>query len=414
MFNKPSRRSPRGTRRQFLMTAGPASGLSLVTGRPARAAAATRETDVYARLGLRPVINAAATYTGLGGSVMPREVVQAMEQASRHFVSLAELHAAVGKRLAGLLGAEAALVTSGTAGALLQGTAACIAGKDREKIRRLPDSTGMKNQVIIQKAHRFDYDHAMRTAGARLVEVETEEQLRAAIGKDTALLFFLNHADAAGKIRREPFVRIGREAGIPTMIDAAADVPPPERLSEYLRMGFDLVAFSGGKGLMGPQCSGMLLGRKELIEAAFLNGPPHSDTVARAAKVGKEEIVGLLTAVELYLQRDHRAEWRRWEERVRVIANAAAAVPGVRTETFVPEIANQTPHLRIAWDGQALPLKNADVVKRLREGEPCIEVRVSAADEPSIEVAVWMLRPGEERIVAGRIRRVLEAGRRGA
>ncbi len=399
-------------RRQFLKTAAPLSGLSLLgTGLPVRdATAAAGRADVYARLGLRPVINAAGTYTALGGSLMPREVVHAMDQASRHFISIPELQVAAGRRLADLLGAEAALVTSGTAGALLQGTAACIAGKDPEKIRRLPDTAGMKNEVIIQKSHRFGYDHAVRAAGARLVEVETEEQLRAAAGTHTAMLFFLNTNDSAGKIRRHRFVELARRLGVPAMIDAAADVPPAERLHEYLRMGYDLVAVSGGKGLLGPQCSGLLLGRKHLIEAAFLNGPPHSDSVARAAKVGKEEIVGLLTAVELYLKRDHKAEWRRWEERVKVIA-AAAAVPGVRTERFVPEIANESPHLRVTWDETALPLKNADVVERLRDGEPRIAVRISDEDKPWIEIAVWMLRPGEERIVASRVRSVLAEAR---
>jgi L-seryl-tRNA(Ser) seleniumtransferase len=399
-----------GARRRFLAGAGSLTGLALSRPGAAPAAAPGRGKNIYAALGVKTVINAAATYTALGGSLLPREVARAMEQASQHFVSIPELQAAVGRRIAGLVGAEAALVTSGAAGALLQGTAACIAGKDPEKIKRLPETAGMKNEVVIQKSHRFPYDHALRAAGARLVEVETAAELRAAIGKNTAMLFFLNYADPKGSVRRQEFVDIGRKAGVPTMNDAAADVPPPGRLSEYIRMGFDLVAFSGGKGLQGPQCAGLLLGRRDLIEAAYLNGSPHSDSVARAAKVGKEEIMGVLTALELYLRRDHKAEWRRWEQRVQAIAAALAGLEAVRTEPYVPEIANESPHLRVSWDDKAIPLKNADVVRKLREGDPPIEVRSSEPDKPVIEMAVWMLRPGEERVVGKRVRRILEGG----
>jgi L-seryl-tRNA(Ser) seleniumtransferase len=221
------------------------------------------------------------------------------------------------------------------------------------------------------------------------------------------MMFFLNYADPQGQIKRKEFIEIARKAAIPTLIDAAADVPPPERLSEYVRMGFDLVAFSGGKGLRGPQCSGLLLGRKELVEAAYLNGSPHADTLARGAKVGKEEIVGLWTAVELYLKRDHKAEWRDWESRVRDIARTLAGLRGVKTETFTPDIANESPHLRVSWDEKLLPMKNQQAAKLLRDGEPRIEIRPSAGDKPMLEIAVWMLNPGEHRIVARRVRDVL-------
>lgn len=363
---------------------------------------------MYEQLGVRPLINAAGTYTALSASIVPREVVEAMEEASRSHVSIPELQEAVGKRISALLGCEAALVTAGAAAALTLGTAACVAGKDPEKIKRLPDTAGMKNEVLIQKSHRFPYDHAVRAVGIKLIEVETRKQLEAAINPNSAMMLFLNYADPKGEVRRKEFVEIGKAAGVPTFIDAAADVPPAERLSEYVRMGFDLVTFSGGKGLRGPQCSGLLLGRKELIEAAFLNGSPHSDSIARAAKVGKEEIVGLLTALELYLKQDHKAEWRDWESRVRNIADALKDLRGVRSESFVPEIANETPHLRVEWDERTIPKKNADIVKLLREGDPRIEVRPSAADKPMIEIAVWMLQPGEHRIVAKRVREILK------
>jgi L-seryl-tRNA(Ser) seleniumtransferase len=353
------------------------------------------------------LINAAGTYTALSACTMPREVVAAMEEAARFHVSISELQAAVGKRIADMVGSESALVTAGAACALNLSTAACVAGKDPEKIRRIPDTTGMKNEVILQKTHRVGYDHAIRNVGVRLIEVETRAQMENAINDKTAMMFFLNYADPSGQVKRKEFIEIAKKAGIPTLLDAAADVPPPSRLSEYIKMGFDLVAFSGGKGLRGPQCSGLLLGRKDLIDAAFLNGSPHSDSVGRIAKVGKEEIVGLWTAVELYLKRDHQAEWREWESRVREIARLLEGLRGVKTERFVPEIANESPHLRVSWEEQVIPMKNEQLVKLLRDGEPRIEVRPSAGNRPVLEIGVWMLQPGEHRVVGRRVREVL-------
>jgi L-seryl-tRNA(Ser) seleniumtransferase len=339
---------------------------------------------------------------------MPREVIEAMDEAARFHVSIQDLQQAVGRRISELLGVEAALVTAGAAAALTLGTAACVAGKDPERIRRLPDVRGMKDEVIIQKSHRFAYDHAVRAVGIRLVEVESADAMKRAISERTALMLFLNYADPSGPVRRAEFVEIGRQHGVPTFLDAAADLPPAGRLSEYFRMGFDLICYSGGKGLRGPQCSGLLLGRKDLIEAAYLNGSPHSDSIGRAAKVGKEEIIGLLTALELYLERDHAAEWREWEARVQRILRTLAAAPGVtRRELFVPEIANETPHARISWDRGVLPYTQVEVARRLREGDPRIEVRPSAGDQPVLEIAVWMLQPGEDRIVARRVLEVL-------
>ncbi len=397
------------SRRQFVKGAGVLSAAAGAAGGlvARNGYAAAPRNKVYSQLGIRPLVNAAGTYTALSACTMPREVVQAMEEASRSHVALDELHQAVGKRIAALAGAEAALVTAGAANALSLATAACVAGKDPEKIRRIPDTAGMKNEVILQKTHRVGYDHAIRAAGTRLIEVETREQLRNAIGPNTAMMFFLNYADPNGQVKRQEFVDVAKSARVPTLLDAAADLPPAERLSEYVRMGFDLVAFSGGKGLRGPQCSGLLLGRKDLVEAAYLNGSPHADSLERGAKVGKEEIVGLWTAVELFMKKDHKAEWREWETRVKTIARTLDGLRGVKTESFVPQIANESPHLRVSWDESVLPMKNRDVVKSLRDGEPRIEVRPSAADKPILEIAVWMLQPGEERLVARRVREVL-------
>jgi len=265
-------------------------------------------SSVYDELGVRPCINAAGAYTDLGGALMPEEVLEAMHDASRRSVSIVELQEAVGKRIASMVGSQAALVTAGCAASLSLATAACVAGSDPENIRRIPNTSGMKNEVILQKTHRFEYDHAIRNVGVKLVEIETREELKAAITNQTAMLFFLNTADKRGKIHHEEFARLGNDFKIPTLIDAAADLPPVENLSLLTRIGYDLVAFSGGKSLRGPQCSGLLLGKKELIEAAFLNGPPHTDTLGRVSKVGKEEIVGLYRALDLFLRTDHANE----------------------------------------------------------------------------------------------------------
>ncbi len=334
------------SRRRFLKSLAALPGAASL---PAAAEAQASPREVYQELGIRPLINAAGTYTYLSASLMPKAVVEAIESASRHYVNLNELHGAVGKRISALLGCEAALVTSGAASALMLGTAACVAGKDKEKIQRLPDTAGMKNEVVIPKAHRNGYDHAVRAVA---------------------------------------------------LIDAAADIPPVENYTRFLKMGYDLAAFSGGKVLRGPQCSGFLLGRKDLVEAAAANDSPQTDAIGRTNKVGKEEIVGAWAALEQFVKADPVARWREWERRCAVIADHLAGIVGVKAETFVPEIANAVPHLRVA-----LPAA-ARVVAELRSGEPRIEIRASTAE--GIEVGVWMLEPGEDEIVGRRLSEILK------
>ena len=397
------------SRRRFLTGAGVASLSGTLGVGETRAQA--KGGGVYEDLGVQPLINAAGTYTLLGGSLILPEVRAAMDEAARHYVSIPELHEAAGNRIASLVGAEAALVTAGCAAALTLATAACVCGEDEDAIRRVPDTEGLKNEVIFVKEHRFGYDHAIRNVGVNIVEVESKSEMRAAIGERTAMLFFLNHANDRGPIAREDLVAVGKEAGVPTLIDAAADMPPAANLSAYLDMGYDLVAFSGGKGLRAPQCSGVLLGRQDLIRAAYLNGSPHSNSVARIAKVGKEEIVGLTKAVELYFERDHEAEWNDWEARVRHILSAVEAIPGVTGERFVPEIANEVPHAAIEWDPKRISLTRQDFVEALRDGEPRIEVRPSDPGEPRLEIGVWMMEPGDAQIVAARCQEILRAAR---
>jgi len=363
---------------------------------------------VMRELGVRTFINAAGTYTALTASLMPPEVMDAMREASRAYVSLNELQDAVGKRIAQMLECEAAMVTSGAAGALTIGTAACITGKDPDKIRRIPDLTGMKSEVIIQKSHRYGYDHAVRACGIRMVEVENEEELSRAVNEKTAMMLFFNDAEPHGKIKSERFVALGKKHGVPTFNDAAADVPPVDRLKRYTKMGFDLVTFSGGKGLRGPQSAGLLLGRADLIEAARLNTSPYSDSLARGMKVNKEEMVAMLVALEMYLQRDHEAEAREWDARVDAIRAAALKVRTVKAEVVVPPIANHTPHLKLSWDQNAVRISPADVMKKLREGTPSIEA-CPMTDDKALVVTVWMMQKGEAEIVARRVAEILRA-----
>ncbi len=394
------------SRRGFLSGLGLASVSGTIGGR--RVSASPEVVDVYKELGVRPFINAAGTYTALSASLLPPEVRQAMESAARHYVSIPELQDAAGRRIASLVGAESALVTSGCAAALTLATAAAVAGTSQEAILRLPDVTGLKNEVVLPKGHRFVYDHAIRNVGVRLVEAGSREELLSSITGKTAMLFYLNNVASKSPLTREELVAAGKKTGVPTLIDAAADLPPVKNLTAFLKMGFDLVAFSGGKGLRGPQCSGLLLGRRDLIQAAFLNGSPHSDTVGRLAKVGKEEIVGLTRAVELYLARDHEADWKEWEERVAHILSRCSGIDSVRAERFVPEIANEVPHAAISWDPKRIGLTRESFAKALRDGEPRIEPRPSPPEEPRLEIGVWMMEPGDHRIVADRCAEILK------
>ena len=406
----------RFSRRQLIAEGGFLATLAAISGRllsaERRAASPRAKKNIYERLGVRTRINAKGTYTYLTGSLLPPEVAEAMRQAGEHYVYLEELQAAAGKQIAQWVGVEAAMVTSGAAGAMTLATAACVAGKDPDKIRRIPDTTGMKTEVVVQKSHRNGFDHAVRNAGVRLVEVDTLEEAEQAINPNTAMLYFSNFAQNRGRIGLEQWVALGKKHGVPTFNDAAADVPPVSHLSEYNKMGFDLVAFSGGKGLRGPQCAGLLLGRKDLIEAALLNNNPNEDTIGRGMKVGKEEIVGMFAAVERYLKIDHDEEWKAWERKLGQIERMVSAVPGIRTERFVPEVANHVPHLCVSWDEAALGLTRADCATQLEQGEPSIVCLVDD-ERKGVAVTPYMMQPVDELIVARRLRSILlEAGKK--
>lgn len=395
------------TRRRVLQ-AGAAATVGGAVGADAAAAAPPVKPGVYESLGLKPVINAAGTFTALGGSVMPPEVVAAWVEASKHFVDLAELQEKVGERIAKLVGAEAALVTTGAAGAMLLGTAAAVTRGDRKLIPRLPDTTGMRNEVILQKSHHSCYDNQLTGVGVKLIDVETPADIGRAVGDRTALMFFMNYVEAEGKINREEWVTRARRYGVPTLIDAAADVPPVGRIAEYTRMGYDLVAVSGGKAIRGPNDTGLLVGRKDLVAAARLNANPHCGTIGRAMKVGKEDTVALLAAVERFVKLDHNAEMRELARRVTVIGDAVRDLPTVRCEGIIPPVANHVPHLQIAWDEKRVKVSREKVTRELAAGDPSIRIgRVAGTGDKGILVSVLTLQEGEEKIVAARLAEIL-------
>lgn len=386
----------KASRRGFLKTSAVAGSAGSLMG-------ASAPSNIYAQLGVRPVINGVGVVTHLGGSIMAPEVIRAMDEASRHFIDLTDLQRKVGARLAELLGVPAAMATGGAASAITFGTAACLTLGDKEKLRQLPDTTGIKNEIVQQKSHRGGYEQQMLLVGAKIVWVETREELDRAINDRTAMMFFYNENEPMGKIDRHEWIRVGKERGVPTYNDAAADTPPLERLSQYIREGFDLVGFSGGKGIRGPQCSGMLLGRKDLIEAAMPAGSPYA-SIGRNMKVGKEEMIGLLVAVERYLKMDHAAEQKELESRVAEMRKALDKIPGLTTGRLFPPIANCVPHCEVSWEESAFPMTAGHVIRQLREGEPSIAV--SGYGPRKLKISVWMMRPGEHRIVTKRLQEI--------
>lgn len=401
-------REPRPTRRGVLQT-GAAAALGGVLGTEPLAAE-TGMPGIYQSLGVKPVINALGTVTFLGGSLMPPEVIAAWVEAAKHFVNISDLHDRVGERLAKVIGVEAALVTTGAAGALLLATAAAVTRGDAQAIKKLPATSGLRNEVILQKSHHSCYDNQLTNVGVKLVEVETAADLRKALSERTALMFFMNINDGDGKIKRAQWIELARAAKVPTLLDAAADVPPLERLAGYNAQGFDLVAFSGGKAIRGPNNTGLLLGRKDLIAAAKLNASPHCGTIGRMMKVSKEAMVALLAAVERFVKLDHAAERREFERRISVIELAVKDIATVTTERITPAIANHVPHLLLHWDEARLQLTPVGLAKALFEGDPPIQIgRIGGTGDKGAMISVLTLAAGEEVIVARRVQAILRA-----
>lgn len=371
--------------------------------------------DYFKELGVRTFINAAGTYTAMTGSLMRPEVLEAIQYASKEYVMLDDLQDKIGQRIASLVHSEAAVVTSGAAAGITLGLTGVLTGLDPKKVIQVPDLTGMKTEVIMQKAHDIPYAHAIRNTGVKLLMVETKEELEKAINEQTAMLFFVYANNFDGQVKVEEFRQIAKKHNLPVMIDCAADVPPVENLWKFSEMGYDMVCFSGGKGIRGPQSAGLLLGRAQYIKAARLSMPPRGNTIGRPMKVNKEEVLGMLIALETYLHTDHEKEWKMWEGQIALIENAVKSVPGITTEVKVPPVANHIPTLHVRWEQEKLPFTAAEFREKLRSGSPSIEVADSKGDY-AFSITTWMLVPGQEKTVATRLKEVFTelSGKKGS
>lgn len=397
--------------------------------------------DIYAELGVRTLINAAGTQTRFGGAPLPSEVIQAMADAATSCVRMEELQEAAGKVIAEITGAEAGYVTSGAAAGLTLAVAACIAGFDVARMDQLPATTGLANEIVVQRAHRNAYDHAARAAGARFVEVgylgypgaggTHPWQIEAAISERTAALYWAC-IDAKGIVPLEELCRIAHRHGLPVIVDASAALPPPENLRRFVAAGADLVSFSGGKALLGPQASGILCGRRDLIESVLLQhqdmdvhpetwtyrsrylesgilaGPPHQG-LGRGFKVGKEEIVGLVTALKLYVARDHAADRARWDRLMRAVLDGVSDLAHVRA-TYACPASQPIPRVRLDLDEAALGFTALDAITRLIDGTPRIAVSEGGAREGALVINPLSLKDEDVPPLVKRLREILGAG----
>jgi uncharacterized pyridoxal phosphate-dependent enzyme len=417
------------SRRSFVKLLAAAPLLTQIAARELYAQAATAmgkdpRQNIYTRLGVNTIINCRGTWTYLSGSLEFPEVRQAELEAADYFVDMFELQRAVGRRLSELTGAESGIVTSGAAGAMAAATAACMAGSDDKFIWQLPDTTGLKHEVIMVGG-RSAFDSAIRLVGAKLVLVYSPEELSNAINENTAMIYTTDLGEKLGKE-----LAVAKDHNIPILLDDAAGIPPADNAKLYAKMGIDLYCFSGGKGLCGPQCSGLLLGRKDLIEAALMNSNPREGAVCRPMKVGKEEIIGCLTALETWLNLDEQKLYADWNGRVDRIRKLVETVPGVKTDIYIPSDGNRYPTLRVSWDTAAWRFTVSDCVQQLRAGNPVIEVlgpdnpslvkavregnpnRKERKEPDRIELVSMTIQPGQEIIVGQRLRAVLGAAQK--
>ncbi len=367
---------------------------------------------IYENIGVRPVINAIGTATRYGGALMAPEVLETMRVASQEFCLLDELHEKAGEKVAEMLGVEAAYVTASAACGLVITTAACMTGTDQDRIRQLPDTTGMRYEVVVQKTHRIAYDQAIRLTGARLIELDDAdgppvESMRTAINERTAAIFYLGkNFKNDNSVPLEQVAAMAHAADVPVIVDAASECPPVSTLTRFTEAGADLVIFSGGKSLQGPQSTGLIIGRKDLIKACAVNGTPFA-TVGRPMKVSREEIFAFIKALERYQNRDHEADAAGWEEKVRHIEGELAGIPNVSVIRLGPEETYAVPQLKVTVDPEA-GLTGTEAVAALLDGTPRVVVQERGEDGFSINP--HNLQDGQERIVAERCREVLTGG----
>jgi L-seryl-tRNA(Ser) seleniumtransferase len=370
----------------------------------------TSGKSIYQSIGVRPVINSRGTFTIITGSQTLPEVKKAMDEASRSFVQMDELMDGVGKRLAEVTGAEWGIITNGCCAAITHCTTASIAGSNPERMQRLPDLTGLKNEVIIPEYSRNVYDHAVRMVGVKIIEVHDKAELETAFNDRTAMVYILAGPGDEGPLGTQVICEVARRHKVPVLVDAAAEVLTFPNV--HLQRGATAVAYSGGKCIRGPQAAGLLIGEKNLLRAAWANSAPHH-AFGRSLKVGKEEIMGMLTAVEMWKKRDHEAEWRLWQGWLDQIATSVKRVDGVTTSVGQPEgLSNRSPRLVIQWDGAKLGITGQQVAKLVLDTEPRIVLGGSSGSRTgnmasSVSITPYMMMPGEAEIVAQRLHAVL-------
>ena len=396
-------------RRGALLAAAQALG-----GRMQRASAATLQlgANLYQSIGVRPLINARGTFTIITGSLTLPEVKRAMDEASRHFVQMDELMDGVGKRLAELTGAEWGIITAGCCAALTHCTAAAIAGDNPERMQRLPDLVGLKSEVVIPAYSRNVYDHAIRMLGVKIVEVSEPSQLESAFNDRTAMVYILGGPGDDGPLGTRVIAEVAKRKNVPVIVDAAAEVLTLKP-NVHLDRGATAVAYSGGKCIRGPQAAGLLLGEKNWLQAAWANSAPHH-AFGRSLKVGKEEIMGMLAAVEMWVRRDHQAEWREWDAWLDHVASSVKRIDGVTTKVSDASegLSNRSPRLTIQWDGAKVGITGQEVSKLLLDNEPRIVLAGARGNRggdmaSSVSIVPYQMSPGDEKVIAERLYAVL-------
>jgi D-glucosaminate-6-phosphate ammonia-lyase len=404
-------------RRQLFRQAGWLAAIEALGGRIHRASAAALDigANLYQSIGVRPILNARGTFTIITGSLTLPEVKRAMDEASRHYVQMDELMEGVSRRLAEVTGAEWGIVTAGCCAALTHCTAAAIAGFNPERMQRLPDLTGLKSEVIIPAYSRNVYDHAIRMLGVKIVEVGEPSQLESAFNSRTAMVYILGGPGDDGPLGTRVIAEVAKRKNVPVVVDAAAEVLTI-RPNVHLARGATAVAYSGGKCMRGPQAAGLLLGEKAWLQAAWANSAPHH-AYGRSLKVGKEEIMGMLAAVEMWPKRDHDAEWKNWEAWLDHIATSVKRIDGVTTKVADASegLSNRSPELTIQWDGARLGITGQELSKLVLDTEPRIVLAGARGSRErgdmasSVSIVPYMMMPGDDKIVAERIYAVLSA-----
>ena len=363
--------------------------------------------DYYQELGIKPFINAAGAYSALGGARMRPQVADAMRYAATRKVKMKELHDAVGQRVAELVGSESAMVTSGATAAMVLGTAACMTLGDEDKMQQLPDTTGIKDEIIIQKKHRYTYDRALTVAGGRFVEVETEDDIRHTVNARTAMMFFLKPTHIGDNIPADRYVALAKELGIPSFCDAATTTPPGSNVVAGVNEGFDLICYSGGKGLRGPYSAGLLIGRADLVRYARQNAAPNDVSIGRGMKVSSEEYLGMLIALEASLGISEEADFTYKRNRFNNIIEQVADLPGVSTRVFVSGSETNELYLDIDWDPDIIRLNRQQFIDALRDETPAVEVRLLLFSGGRIHLSATVMDDGQDIIAGQVIRKVM-------